>query len=159
KSSDLQVAEAQLAQSQAQLETQRDQLSAAKTNAQLQMQQTASALTQAQSRYATAKQNWDYAQSTGRDPSTVGDPVTGKRVHPKLDDRQRQQYYDIYVQAEAAMHSAEAALQQAQVGYDAARAAEVNGIHVAEGQVAASQANLDKLRAPADADQIAAAQA
>jgi HlyD family secretion protein len=159
KISDLQVAEAQLAQSQAQLETQRDQLSAAKTNAQLQMQQAASALTQAQSRYATAKQNWDYVQSTGKDPNGVTDPVTGKRLHPKLDDRQRQQYYDTYVQAEAAMHSAEAALQQAQVAYDAARQAEVNGIQLVEGQVAASQASLDKLRAPADADQLAAARA
>jgi HlyD family secretion protein len=159
KTSDLQVAEAQLAQAQAQLETQRDQLSAAKTNAQLQMQQAASALTQAQSRYATARQNWDYVQSTGKDPSTIADPVTGKRVHPKVDDRQRQQYYDTYVQAEAAMHSAEAALQQAQVTYDAARQAEVNGIQVAEGQVAASQADLDKLHAPADADQLATARA
>jgi HlyD family secretion protein len=159
KSSDLQIAEAQLAQAQTQLETQRDQLSAAKTNAQLQMQQAASALTQAQSRYATAKQNWDYAQSTGKDPNGVTDPVTGKRVHPKLDDRQRQQYYDTYVQTEAAMHSAEAALQQAQVAYDAARQAEVNGIQLAEGQVAASQASLDQLRAPADADQLAAARA
>src|SRR5262245_46598841 len=159
KTSDLQVAEAQLAQSQAQLETQRDQLSAAKTNAQLPMPQAASALTQAQSRYATAKQNWDYAQSTGKDPNGVTDPVSGKRVHPKLDDRQRQQYYDTYVQAEAAMHSAEAALQQAQVAYDAAREAEINGIQLAEGQVTASQASLDKLRAPADADQLAAAHA
>jgi HlyD family secretion protein len=159
KPSDLAVAEAQLAQAQTQLETQRDQLSAGKTNAQLQMQQAASALTQAQSRYSTAKQNWNYVQSTGKDPNTALDPTTGRRVHPTLDDRQRQQYYDAYVQAEAAMHSAEAALQQAQVAYDAARQAEVNGIQLAEGQVAASLASLDQLRAPADADQLAAARA
>ncbi|HET9224499.1 MAG TPA: biotin/lipoyl-binding protein, partial [Roseiflexaceae bacterium] len=148
KPSDLEVAQAQLAQAQTQLQTQRDQLSAGKTNAQLQMQQAASALTQAQSRYSTAKQNWDYVQSTGNDPNATRDPTTGRRVHVKLDDRQRQQYYDTYVQAEAAMRSAEAALQQAQVAFDAARQAEVNGIQLAEGQVAASQASLDQLRAP-----------
>ncbi len=76
KASDLQVAEAQVAQAQTQLASQRDQLSASKTNAQLQMQQSAEALTQAQSRYATAKQHWDYVQETGRDPiNTTLDPT------------------------------------------------------------------------------------
>ncbi|MFL5802235.1 MAG: efflux RND transporter periplasmic adaptor subunit [Roseiflexaceae bacterium] len=160
KASDLQVAEAQLAQAQAQLAGQRDQLSVAKTNTQLQMQQATEALTQAQSRYSTAKQHWDYVQATGRDPiNTTVDPQTGRRTQTKLSDAQRQQYYDAFVQAEAAMHSAEAAVQQALVAYDAARQAEVNGIQLAEGQVAAAQASLDKLHAGADADQFAAARA
>jgi HlyD family secretion protein len=159
KPSDLQVAEAQLAQSQAQLEAQRDQLSAAKTNAQLQMQQAAGALTQAQSRYSTALQNWQYVQETGNDPSSSTDPLTGKKVNRKLDDRQRQLSYVAYVQAEAAMHHAEAALQQAQVAFDNARQAEVNGVQLAEGQVVAAQAQLDTLLAGADADQLAAARA
>ncbi|HEX9438253.1 MAG TPA: biotin/lipoyl-binding protein, partial [Roseiflexaceae bacterium] len=160
KETDLQVAEAQLQQAQAQLQTQRDQLSAAKTNAQLQLQEAANSLTQAQSRYSTALQNWQYVKDTGRDPINMAvDPKTGKRVHVKLTDAQRQQYYDAYVQAEAGMHSAEAAVQQAQVAYDTARQAEINGIRIAEGQVAAAQANLDKLRAGADTDQLAAARA
>jgi HlyD family secretion protein len=50
-------------------------------------------------------------------------------------------------------------VQQAQVAYDTARQAEVNGIAAAEQQVAAAQAGLDKLHAPADADQVAAANA
>src|SRR6185436_14138651 len=104
---DLRAAEAQLAQAQAQLESQRDQLSAAKTRAELQMQQAVDALTQAQSRYSTAKQNWQYVQDTGRDPVVSIDTRTGARVHAKLSDTQRQQYYDAFVQAEAAMHSAE----------------------------------------------------
>jgi HlyD family secretion protein len=160
KETDLRAAEAQLQQAQAQLETQRDQLSAAKTNAQLQLQEAANSLTQAQSRYSTALQNWQYVKDTGRDPINIAvDPKTGKRVHVKLTDAQRQQYYDAYVQAEAAMHSAEAAVQQAQVSYDTARQAEINGIRIAEGQLAAAQANLDKLRAGADTDQLAAARA
>jgi hypothetical protein len=39
----------------------------------------------------------------------VLDPKTGKKVRLKLDDKQKQQYYDAYVQAEAAMSSAETA--------------------------------------------------
>jgi HlyD family secretion protein len=156
---DLQAAEATLAEAQANLVTQRDQLSAAKTNAQLQIQQGATDLTEAQATYATAKRNWEYAQETGKDPNAVIDPTTGKKTHLKLDDRQKQQYHDTYVQAEAGMHGAETALQQAQVAYDTARQAEISGIQAAEQQVAQAQASLDKLRAGAGADELAAARA
>jgi HlyD family secretion protein len=159
KSTDLRAAEATLAQSQANLTTQRDQLSAAKTNAQFQMQQRVNDLTKAQAEYATAKRNWDYAQETGKDPNAVIDPTTGKKTHLKLDDRQKQQYHDAYVQAEAAMHSADTAIQQAQVAYDAARQAEVSGIQVAEQQVASAAASLDKLRGEQRGGALDAAQA
>jgi len=46
--------------------------------------------------------------------------------------------------------SAETAVTQAQVAYDAARAAEVSGIQAAEQQIAQAQTDLDKLRAGAD---------
>jgi HlyD family secretion protein len=156
---DLRSAEVQLAQTQTNLAAQRDQLSAAKTEAQLQMQQRVNTLTEAQAAYATAKRNWEYAQETGKDPNAVLDPNTGKKTRMKLDDKQKQQYYDAYVQAEAAMHSAEVAVTQAQVTYDAARAAEVSGIQAAEQQVVSAQTDLDKLRAGADADELAAARA
>jgi HlyD family secretion protein len=159
KRTDLQFAEAQLAQAQANLTTQRDQLSAAKTDAQLQVRQRVNDLSKAQAGYATAKQNWDYVQETGKDPSTVIDATTGKATHLKLDDPQRQQYYDAYVQAEAALHSAETAIQQAQVAADTAGQAEVSGIQAAEQQVASAQASLDKLRAGAGADELAASRA
>jgi HlyD family secretion protein len=160
KRPDLQAAEAQLAQTQANLTAQRDQLSAAKTNAQLQMEQRVNDLTRAQSTYATALQNWQYVQDTGKDPlNETIDPKTGKRTHPKVNDRQRQQYYDVYVQAEAALRSAETAVQQARVAYDTARQTEVSGIQLAEQQLAGSQAGFDKLRAGADADELAAARA
>jgi HlyD family secretion protein len=89
----------------------------------------------------------------------VIDPTTGKKTHLKLDDKQKQQYHDAYVQAEAAMHSAETAIQQAQVAYDTARAAEVSGIQAAEQQVAGAQADLDKLHGGATADELASARA
>ena len=76
----------------------------------------------------------------------------------KVDDKQRQQYNDAFVQAEAATHGAEVAVTQAQVAYDAARQAEASGVQAAEQQVALAQTNLDKLRAGADADELAAAQ-
>ena len=160
KNTDLRASEAQVAQAQANLTTQRDGLSAAKTNAQLQMEQHINDLTRAQSAYATALQNWQYVQDTGKDPiNETIDPKTGKRTRLKLNDQQRQQYYDAYVQAEAALRAAETAVQQAQVAYDTARQAEVSGIQLAEQQVASSQASFDKLRALPDADVLAAARA
>jgi HlyD family secretion protein len=159
KATDLRAAEAQLAQAQASLALQRDQLSAAKTNAQLQMEQRVTDLTKAQSAYVTANQNWQYVQDTGKDPNSVLNPATGKQIDVDLDDAQRQQYYDAYVQAEATLRSAEVAVQQAQVAFDTARQAEVNGIQLAEQQLASAQAGLDKLRAGADADALAAARA
>jgi len=157
---DARGAELALQQAQTQLQAKRDQLSAAKTDAQLQMQQRVNDLTKAQSAYATAKHNWEYVQETGRDPSQVTiDPQSGKKSHLKLDDKQKQQYADSFVQAEAAMHSAEAAVQQAQVDFDAARQAELTGIQAAEQDVAREQAKLDALRAGGDKQQLAAAQA
>ncbi|HEU5097649.1 MAG TPA: HlyD family efflux transporter periplasmic adaptor subunit [Roseiflexaceae bacterium] len=153
-------AELGLQQAQTQLQARRDQLSQAKTDAQLQMQQRVNDLTKAQSAYATAKQNWEYVQQTGRDPSQVVlDPQSGKKSHLKLDDKQKQQYADAFVQAEAMMHNAEAALQQAQVDYDAARQAELTGIQAAEQDVASDQSKLDAQRAGGDRQQLAAAQA
>ncbi|HEU5102397.1 MAG TPA: HlyD family efflux transporter periplasmic adaptor subunit, partial [Roseiflexaceae bacterium] len=160
KRPDLQAAEAQLAQAQSNLTAQRDQLSAAKTNAQILMEQRANDLTRAQSAYATTFQNWQYVQETGKDPlNEIIDPKTGKKFHPTINDPQRQQYYDAYVQAQAALRTAEAAVQQAQVAYDTARQTEISGIQLAEQQVAGSQAALDKLRAGADANELAAARA
>jgi HlyD family secretion protein len=153
-------AEMSLQQSQTQLQSQRDQLSAAKTNAQLQMEQRANDLTRAQSSYSTAKQNWDYVQDNGRDPlSSIVDPQTGKRSRPKVTDQERQQYYDAFVQAELAMRNAESALKQAQVEYDNARQAEVTGVQTAEQNVASAQSKLDALRAGGVDQQRAAAQA
>ncbi len=153
-------AEMALQQAQTQLQARRDQLSAAKTDAELLMQQRVNELTKAQSAYATAKHNWDYVQQTGRDPSQVTiDPQSGKKSHLKLDDKQKQQYADAYVQAEAAMHSAEAAVRQAQVDYDAARQAEASGVQAAEQEVASAQAKLDALHTGGDAQQLAAARA
>jgi HlyD family secretion protein len=159
---DLRAAEAQLRQAQAQLQSQRDQLSVQKTNAERQLQQAADAFTQAQSRDATAKQNWQYVQDTSRDPIQpwLGvDPKTGQKIPNKLSDAQRQQYYDATVQSKAALDSAGSAVQSAQATYDTARQTEVTGIQIAEEQVASAQASLDKLRAGADTDQITAARA
>jgi HlyD family secretion protein len=160
KRTQVQTAQAALDQAQANLEAQRNGLSAAKTNAELQMQQATADLTKAQSAYATARQNWLYVQDTGNDPvspKTVGS--NGKLTANKLNSTQRQQYYDTFVQAEATLHSAESAVQQAQVTFDNARQAEISGIQTAEAQVRSAQAALDQIYASADADQLAAARA
>jgi len=160
KSTLVQTSQAALDQAQTNLEAQRNGLSAAKTNAELQMQQSTAELTKAQAAFATAQQNWQYVQDTGNDPvtpKTVGSD--GKITNNKLNSTQRQQYYDTFVQAEATLHSAESAVEQAQVTFDNARQAEVTGIQTAEAQVRSAQAALDQTRAGADADQIAAARA
>jgi HlyD family secretion protein len=172
---DLRAGQAQLAQAQAQLAKLKGgpkttdlragqaQLALAQANtttAQQQLAQASDTLIQAQSRYSTAKWNRDHVQEHGTDPLTpkvVG--ADGKQKANELNNAQKQQYYDAFVQAEAALHSAEQAVAQAQVAYDAAHQAEINGIAAAEQQIAANQASLDTLTAPADSDQIAAANA
>jgi HlyD family secretion protein len=149
----LSSAQTQLAQAQTNLQTQRDSLSQAKTSAYNQMQQAVDSLTQAQSKYATAKKNWDYVQATGADPTnpTVTD-ASGKSKKNKLSDTQSQQYYDTYVQAETSLHSAETSVQQAQVNYDTARQGEAAQVPLLEQQVANAQAQLDALKNPSAND-------
>jgi HlyD family secretion protein len=160
KDVDARAAQAQLDEAATNLQAQRNQLSANKTNAQIQLGQSSDALVQAQTRYSTAKWNWEHVRDNGTDPLNPKKPgENGKQVANKLNNAQKQQYQDEFVQAEAALHSAEQAVQQAQVAYDTARQAEINGIASAEQQVAAAQANSDKVKAPADADEVAAANA
>lgn len=154
------ILQAKVEQAQANLLTQRDLLSAAKTNAYLTMQQAVEQLTIAQSNYATAQANWNKVQDTGENPHnpTVTD-AQGNSSQNKLNDTQRQQYYDAFIQAQSSMQAAEYALQQAQTQYDAARQSEVTGIELAEAQLKEAQVNLDYLQVDAKPDQIAAAEA
>jgi HlyD family secretion protein len=154
------IAQAKVDQAQANLNIQRDSLSATKTNAELAMRQATEQLTIAQSTYATALSDWNYVQDTGQHPSnpTVVDPQ-GNKTKNKVNDTQRQQYYDAMVQSQAAMQAAELTVQQAVVQYDTARQNEVTGIQIAEAQLAEAQANLDNIRAAANADEYATAQA
>jgi HlyD family secretion protein len=146
------AAQTQLAQAQTDLQNKRDSLSQAKTNAYNQMQQAVNNLTQAQSKYSTAKQQWDYVQETSRDPTNPTKTENGKTVPNKLNDAQRQQYYDTYLQAETAMHNAELAVQQAQLSYDGARQDEATGVPLAEQQLANAQAQFDALKNPTASD-------
>lgn len=162
RTSDLQSAEARIREAELTLDRQRTQLSTAKTNAQIQLDQAVNTLTQAQSRYATAKQNWEYVQETGADPivRNVADSSRPGQTKPnKLNDSQRQQYFDAFVQAEAALRNAENAVAQARVNFDNARQAEANGVELAEGQLIVAQATRDQLFVAPDADVLAAARA
>src|SRR6266545_3203264 len=158
---DVRSAQAQLRVTQAQtnLQITRDGDSAAKTRAESDLNKAAEALTQAQSRYSTALQNWQYVQDTGRDPinpSTTN--AQGQSKPNRLNDAQRQQYYDTFVQADAALNSAEEALKQAQITYDNTRQKEVADVPLAESQVADAQRQLDALLHPT-AQKLSAAEA
>jgi HlyD family secretion protein len=155
----LSAAQSTLTQAQTNLQTTTDGDSAAKNNAYQAMQQATDNLTKAQSAYSTAQQNWQYVQDTGNDPtnpSTIN--AAGKKVANKLNDVQRQQYYDAFVQAQAALQSAQSAVQQAQITYDTARQKEAADVPQAQQQIAAAQAQLDALQHPT-ADDITQAQA
>ncbi len=159
---DVQTADAKVREAELGLDRQRTQLSAAKTSAELQLQQSTNALTQSQSRYATASQNWEYVQQTGADPivRNVADPARPGKTRPnKLNDSQRQQYYDAFVQTEAALHNAEQSVTAAEVALENARQAEAGGVELAEGQLAVAQQNREQLFAAPEADAIAAARA
>ncbi|HEX9371976.1 MAG TPA: biotin/lipoyl-binding protein, partial [Roseiflexaceae bacterium] len=86
-------AEIELQRAQNSLASKRDQLSLDKTNAELDLQQRVSDLTKAQAAYATAKDNWQYVQDTGRDPANPSSrDAEGKSHANKLNDVQRKQY-------------------------------------------------------------------
>jgi HlyD family secretion protein len=157
---DMRAAEAALSQAQHQLTTQRDSLSASKTTAQIALEQASIKLQQAQTNFSTARWNWEHVQENGTDPLTpkVTD-ATGKSRNNTLNEAQKQQYYDAYVQAELSMRSAERAVQEAQVAYDNARQAEASGIQTSEQAVAQAQAQLDRTRGAITSDQLAGAQA
>lgn len=150
---DVSAAEGQVAQAQTALQSTRDSASQSKTNAQLALQNAVNSLTQAQASYASAKSNWEYVQATGQDPANPETKdSTGKTVKNKLSDAQQQQYYNAFVQAEAALRSAENGVTQAQVAYDTARQQEVSQVTQAEAVVQDAQRQLDALRDPTAAE-------
>jgi RND family efflux transporter MFP subunit len=160
KDTDRRDAEARQQQAQATLQSQRDTLSANKTGAELELQRSTTDLTRAQSAYATAKQNWEFVRETGQDPTNPETRTpTGEEIKNKLNETQRQQYYDTFVSAEAGLRAAEVAVQRSQVSYDAARQAEATGVQEAEQQLVIAQAAYDKVVGAADADQLAEARA
>ncbi|HWQ15425.1 MAG TPA: efflux RND transporter periplasmic adaptor subunit [Roseiflexaceae bacterium] len=149
---DIAAAERKVAQAQLALQSTRDSASQQKTNAELSLQNAVNSLTQAQVAYATARGNWQFVQQTGQDPTNPETTdASGRTVKNKLNETQRQQYYDTFARAEAALKSAENAVTQAQVAYDAARQSEVTQIAQAEAAVAEAQAALDALRNPSPA--------
>jgi HlyD family secretion protein len=158
-STDISAAQAKVDQAQISLQSTRDSASANKTRAQLDLEKAVAALTQAQSRYATALQNWQYVQDTGNDPTQPSKTdAQGKKVPNTLNDAQRQQYYDTFVQAEASLRSAEDGVSQAQVAFDSARQKEAADVQLAEAQLADAQRQLDALRNPTP-QKLAAAEA
>lgn len=146
-------AETSVRQAELDLQSQTTTSSASKTKAQQDLQRATESLTQAQSKYSTALQNWQYVQETGNDPMTpTKTNAQGKAVANTLNDAQTQQYYDSYIQAEAAMHSAETTVQQAQVTYDTARQAEPIAIQQAEAKLADARQQLAALKSPSQND-------
>lgn len=159
---DIRTAQANLAAVQATLQTTRDKLSAVKTQSDTAVQQSADALTQAQANYAQAKSNWDYVQQTGKDPGIGKQPDPknpGKTKEVNVTEVASQRYYATFVQAEAALHSAEDSVKNAQVTADNAHQAEITGVEAAQQGVNIAQATLDKLQVPETEDRVAAAQA
>jgi HlyD family secretion protein len=147
------AAQASVRQAELDLQAQKDNSSAAKTKAEQALAQATDSLTQAQSKFATAQSNWQYVQDTGADPSNPSTTnASGQKVKNKLNDTQRQQYYDTFVQAQAALRSAETAVAQAQVTYDNARQAEPTNIQQAETKLADAQAQLAALQHPSATD-------
>ncbi len=156
KAADAAQGRAAVTQAQAALDETRSTASAAKTTAEIQLKQAVTALTQAQSTYSTAQHNWQHVQDSGTDPvQPTKTDENGKSKPNRLNDAQRQQYYDAFVQAETQMRSAENAVQQAQVEYDTARQNESPAIRQAEANLADAQAKLDALSAGPDSDTLA----
>jgi HlyD family secretion protein len=156
---DLSAAQSKVDQARTSLQSTQNSASQAKTNAQLALQNSVNALTQAQSKFATAQENWQHVQASGTDPNQPSTTdSTGKKKPNTLNDAQRQQYYDAFVQAQSALDSAQNAVTQAQVAYDSARQKEVTDIAQGEAAVQSAQHDLDALLQP-NANDLAQAQA
>lgn len=150
---DISSAQTKVDQANASLQNTQNGDSQTKTNAQLALQNAVNSLTQAQSKYSTAQQQWQYVQGTGNDPTN---PTTtnsqGKKVSNKLNNAQRQQYYDAYIQAQSALQSAENNVSQSQVAYDAARQKEAADVPQAQAALKDAQTQLDALIHPNASD-------
>lgn len=139
KDTELTQAQAVLDQAQANLSLRRDELSAAKTTAQLQLELAANNLRNAQDGYSRIY--WE------------------NRELEKLPGDLPQTAIDAESEAERAVQDSQRLMEQAQVAWDQARQAEVEGIAAAEAQVRDAQAQRDQLVAPPDDDRAAAARA
>ena len=150
-------AQAAVQEAQATLDQTRRNTSATKTAAEISLQQATNTLTQVQSSFSTAQQNWQHVQDTGTDPINPTTSENGKSKPNRLNDAQRQQYYDFFIQAQAALRSAELAVAQAQLDYDTARQNEAPSIKQAEAGLSVAQAQLDALKDGPRAADVAAA--
>lgn len=148
-------ADSAIQQAQISLQATRDSSSAAKTRAEQDLQKATAALTQAQSKYSTALQNWQHVQDEGTDPTNpTKTDASGKSKPNSLNDAQRQQYYDAFVQAQAALQSAETGVQQAQLSYDSARQSEITNVQQAEAKLADAERQLAALKSPNATDLV-----
>jgi HlyD family secretion protein len=156
---DISAAQSKVDQARTSLQSTQNSASQAKTSAQLALQNSVNSLTQAQSKFSTAQQNWQHVQDTGTDPTNPSTTdATGKKKPNTLNSAQRQAYYDAFVQAQSALDSAQNAVTQSQVAYDAARQKEVTDNTQAQAAVQDAQATLDALMNP-NANDLAQAQA
>ncbi|NJN19649.1 MAG: biotin/lipoyl-binding protein, partial [Oscillochloris sp.] len=161
---DLNQAGEALQQSEIGLQAERDRLSTAKTDAELQMRQTTAELTQAQAHYAQARDQWAFVERTGVDPlnPNVPDPswrnLRGTRPN-EVNEYIRQQYYHAYIEAEAAMHRAEMAVERARINYDFTRQAEISGVELATSRLRDAHNAYEQVNTGATAAQLSAARA
>jgi len=140
---DRQVAQAQFDQANTVAAATRDSLSVAKTHAQADMEKAANDLRDKQDAYNQIY--WDNQRASAQLAKAPAD------IQQQAKDRE--------AAALRAMQNAQHDLEQARVGYQNAQQAEVSGIDQAQAGVREAQANLDKLMAGADADQLANARA
>lgn len=143
KSTDVQVAQAGVDQARANLQLQRDSLSAQKTSAQLAMDQSANQLRDAQAQYSTIY--WQNRQLEG----------TLAGFNRELPQEAR----DAEDAALRQVQNGETGLERARIGFENAKQAETEGIAATEAGVRSAQAQLDRVLAGADLDQLAGARA
>jgi HlyD family secretion protein len=143
KVADLTAAQSARDQAAANLEIQRTNLSAAKTNAGLQLELAANAVRDAQKTY-------DDIYWRNRDLEKLLD---------NFDQDLPKEAEDAEQQALRGVQSAEARLEQARLGYEQARQNEIEGLQAAEAQLRNAEAQLQRVRDGATAEQRAAVDA
>lgn len=139
-------AELRVTQAQTSLQTTRDNSSATKSKAEIDLTKASESLIQAQSKFANARDNWQWVQDYGTDPST------GRNIGESAINT----YRDTFVAAESSVRTAEQTVVQAQITLNNAREAEIANVTQAEQSLKDALVQLEALRNPTASD-IAAA--
>jgi HlyD family secretion protein len=142
-------AQAKVDQAQANLDSSKANLASQKEQARIAWESSGNDVRSAQATYGKAQADWDYVQSTDKDPST------GRH----LDANQKLQFQTTRDTALLNEQNAEKAMAEKQVAYENAKTQEIQGINTAQAQLDDANSALQTVQKGSTDDDVRIAQA